>query len=61
MGKDSAGYIVKTKGDKKGRTYHNKGMINGKVPVYLLSDNLKPSENVILCSADSLKIIGFID
>jgi len=35
MGQNS-GYLVKTQSGKQGRTYHNKGLINGKVPVYLV-------------------------
>lgn len=31
----NSGYIVLTKHGKQGRTYHNKGLINNKVPVYL--------------------------
>jgi hypothetical protein len=34
MGKNS-GIIVRTKAGKLGRTYLSKGIINGKVPVYL--------------------------
>ena len=30
-----SGYLVKTKSGKVGRTIHEKGLINGKVPVYL--------------------------
>lgn len=50
------GYLVETKTGKKGRTYHSKDMINGKVPAYLI-DNSTP----ILCDPKTLKIIGFID
>ena len=35
MGKNS-GYLVKTKSGLAGRTYHSKGLINNKVPVYLV-------------------------
>lgn len=31
------GYLVETKSGKQGRTYHNKGTINGKIPVYLVT------------------------
>jgi len=34
MSKDP-GYIVITKTGKKGRTYHKKEPVNGKIPVYL--------------------------
>lgn len=60
MGQNS-GYIVETKSGKKGRTFHNKGMINGKIPVYLERDKFKYESNAILCDPQTLKTIGFID
>ena len=59
--KNNSGYIVQTKSGKRGRTYHSKGTINGKVPVYLLDDSEKPSETAMLCDPKTLKIDGFID
>ncbi|MEL7586627.1 MAG: hypothetical protein AAGU19_07920 [Prolixibacteraceae bacterium] len=56
MSREKAGYLVETKDGKKGRTYHNKGLINDKVPVYVTGEE-KPR----LCAPDSLKVIGFID
>ena len=77
---DNSGYLVKTKTGKQGRTYHNKEMINGKIPVYLLMCHIcggegehtsdcganiggfsMVSDKAMLCSPDSLKLIGFID
>ncbi len=55
------GLIVQTKTGKTGRTYHNKCIINGKVPVYLEVDNKSYSDKAILCEPNSLKQIGFID
>jgi hypothetical protein len=55
MSKNS-GYLVETKTGKRGRTYHNKGMINGKIPVYL-----EGIEAPMLCDKDTLKLIGFVD
>lgn len=52
---DGPGYLVEHKSGKVGRTYHSKGLINGKVPVYI--DGMPP----MLCKNESLKIIGFID
>ncbi len=49
------GYLVETKSGKTGRTYHSKGLVNGKVPVYI--DGLPP----MLCAQESLKLIGYID
>ena len=60
MTKLNSGFLVKTKTGKRGRTYHSKGMINGKVPVYLEVDN-NFSDNAILCYPNTLKTIGFID
>jgi hypothetical protein len=57
-----SGYIVKTKKGKTGRTYHYKGLVNGKVPVYLeKEDGSGYEEKAILCSIDSLVKVGYID
>lgn len=60
MSKDS-GFLVTTKNGKKGRTYHSKGNINGKTPVYLEEKPFIYSDKAILCETTTLKIIGFID
>lgn len=61
--RENSGYLVETKTGKRGRTYHSKGLINGKVPVYLEDENKKLSfsDNAILCDPATLRIIGFID
>ena len=65
MGRSNSGVIVIIKSGKKGRTYHKKGFINGKVPVYLEQNEgqLDFSDKVVavLCVPESLKIIGYID
>ena len=53
-GNDNAGYLVEAKSGK-GRTYHNKDLVNGKVQVFL-DDGRK-----MLCSPEKLKLRGFID
>lgn len=58
------GSIVVTQKGKKGRTYNSKGIINGKVPVYMFENNEvtgKSDKMAILCKPESLKVIGFID
>jgi len=50
------GYLVETKNGKKGRTYHSKGLINGKIPVYIEGE-----EKPILCIPDTLKLKGYVD
>jgi hypothetical protein len=50
------GFQVKTQDGKIGRTYHHKGQINNKVPVYIEGED-KPR----LCDPKTLKVIGFID
>lgn len=60
----SSGNLVKTKNGKFGRTYHVKGTINGKIPVYLFESNNidgKVSDKAILCDPDSLTLLGFTD
>ena len=55
------GYLVVTKKGNKGRTFTSKGLINGKVPVYLEIEKFKYSDKGILCDPKSLKMTGFID
>lgn len=64
------GKIVLTKTEKVGRTYDSKGLINGKIPVYLCckfqeeQGRKVPIEYdpvAILCSPETLQIVGFID
>lgn len=50
-----AGYLVKTKSGKTGRTYHHENVINGKYQVHCI-DGSK-----VLCSCENLIITGFID
>ena len=57
MSKD-AGYLVETKTGKKGRTYHKEKKINKKTVVHI---NIDGKDVKMLCEADSLKIIGFVD
>lgn len=72
---EKSGYIVETKKGKIGRTFNNKGLVNGKVPVYLatlLKEKKLPkgdsvtvplaySDKAILCDPGTLKKIGLID
>lgn len=55
-GNQGSGYLVTTKKGLQGRTFHSKGLINGKVPVYI-GENKTP----MLCAPDSLKLNGFVD
>ncbi len=70
-----SGYLVRTKTGKLGRTIHEKGLVNGKVPVYLVTESkiceegtpkefefpVKFSETAMLCDPAGLKHVGFID
>ncbi len=60
MRKES-GRIVLTKDNKKGRTYNKKGIINGKVAVYLEVIPNVYAEYGTLCDPKTLTIIGYID
>ncbi len=66
------GYLVETKTGIKGRTYHSKGLVNGKVPVYECTKEVPTeiegltvcsefSDKALLCNPGTIKIIGFID
>jgi hypothetical protein len=72
MNLKNSGYLVETKEGKMGRTFHNKGLVNGKVPVYLCVESrksevlgydlcIKYSDSAILCDPATLKTRGFID
>lgn len=54
--KSNSGYLVKHANGKTGRTYHAKGLIYGKVPVYFDGEKI-----AVLCSKEKLTVIGFID
>lgn len=55
------GYIVETKYGKTGRTFHKKGDINGKTPVFYEVNDKEYSDKAVLCDPKTLKIKGFID
>jgi hypothetical protein len=66
----NSGIIVKTNTGRLGRTYNSKGLVNGKVPVYIATESkivdgveipIAYSETAILCHAESLEQVGFID
>lgn len=59
--KNYRGRLVITKDNKKGRTYNEKGLINGKVPVYLEVVPFVYAEYGTLCDPKTLTIIGYID
>lgn len=76
MSRGNPGMIVETAKGKQGRTFTSKGLINGKVPVYVYYEfqtikmggglpdqkiGTKHHTEAILCDPDSLKIIGRID
>jgi len=50
------GYIVETKSGKIGYTKRYDNEINNKIPVYFENSELK-----MLCTPESLKVIGFRD
>lgn len=58
MSKDS-GYLVKTKTGKEGRTYHRDKLVNGKLLVYVNTDDGKQVK--MLCDPETVKIIGYVD
>jgi len=57
---NNRGFIVIRKNGEKGRTYHSKKLIAGKIPIYPFPIEDKQAKP-ILCSEESLKIVGFID
>lgn len=60
---ENSGRIVKhLKNGKRGRLFNNKGLINGKVPVYFETEKrFVFEEKATLCSVENLEICGFID
>jgi hypothetical protein len=66
------GHLVQTKSGKVGRTFNRDPEVDGKIPVYLaedftpkdIADGFEPKTfngPKLLCSPETLKIIGFID
>lgn len=65
------GYAVKLSDGRTGRAYHNKGLVNGKIPVYLDKDTVTGKhghsiaisyrEQAILCRKETVTIVGYID
>jgi hypothetical protein len=53
---DSTGFMVETNRGTIGRTYHDKGMVNGKMPVYF-DDKSMP----MLCKPENLIFISKIE
>jgi len=53
-----AGYQVKTKTGKEGRTYHREGLINKKMVVYVEVDGKTVK---MLCNPKTIEITGYID
>ena len=54
----NSGYLVITKTGLAGRTFHRDNLVNGKQPVYIRGGG---KELNMLCSPETLKVIGFID
>ena len=62
MSKNSGMLVEHLKTGKQGRTYNNKGMVNGKVPVYFETETKHIyKDEAVLCSVENLKVCGFID
>jgi hypothetical protein len=61
--KKQAGLVVKTQTGRIGRTFHNKRRIDRKIQVYLFKEDSKNelSGEKLLCKAETLTMIGFID
>lgn len=38
MGRENSGYLVELEDGRIGRTFHIKGLVNGKLPVYLCEE-----------------------
>ncbi len=55
MSKYRAGFLVETKDNKVGRTYHDEELVNGKIRVHL------EDETKVLCSQGTLKVKGYIN
>lgn len=57
MSKD-AGYLVKTKTGREGRTYHREGLVNKKMVVHIDIDGKTIK---MLCDPNTIEITGFVD
>jgi len=60
----NSGYLVKTKGGVKGRTYHREGLVDceGKVTKKMVVHvEVEGKEVKMLCDPKTVEIIGFVD
>jgi len=58
----NSGHIVLTKSGKRGRTFSSKLPVNGKIIVYMeTNEHLVFGDKGVLCEAKSLIIKGYID
>lgn len=57
----NSGYLVVTKSGKRGRTYHSKEPVNGKLAVYLETEPYIYSDKAVLCVPETVEVIGHID
>jgi len=55
---EDAGYLVKTKTGKTGRTYHREGLVTEKMVVHV---EVEGKTVKMLCNPKSVEITGFID
>jgi len=44
-----------------GRTYNEKGLINGKIPVYYETSKFEYGFSAVLTNPENLRLIGYID
>jgi hypothetical protein len=61
MSNKKSGYYVETKGGKRGRTYSNEKLVDGKVKVTLETERFKFNGETILCDPNALILKGFLD
>ena len=57
----NSGTLVETLTGKKGIVYKKYGLVNGKVPVYIIDSRHQPTGEKVLCELDKLKIKGYVD
>ena len=55
------GQVVKTKSGKKGFVYNDDPTANNKVKVHIVNDQYQETGEKLLCSPESLTLVGFKD
>lgn len=61
MARGNPGRLVLTAKGKKGIVYNNEDLVGTKIAVHLVNQKFEKTGKKLLCSSDSLTVIGMVD